>query len=390
MNNAILSAALFRLAIGAALILLGAGLIPAPSNLIALLVCGAVDVLILWGFWEAGRNSVNAPATPVDPGKPVPQPPGPVQPPAPVQPAAAKPRFTGITATSFGGAGDTNASAYGGMVAPGSPGVALPYRFTGTRPKVRVFYNGRTVDCDICDIGPWNTNDPYWQSGARPQAESGTDKSGRTTNLAGIDLTPAAWTALGYPMPNSAKAKVDWDFVDQLAAPAPTPAPAPIAPGGTPPQLATIRSLIAQGVHAQHDSAVIMAWPGAIAAKFPDMADYCKGYVHDSIPWCGLTMAYCMAMAGIRPPFDPANDTSSFLWAFAWQTWGTDATDNPQPGDICVFRWSGGGGHVTMYDHEVDDDYYHCSGGNQGSGHVCSTEAMPMGNCIAIRRPPAS
>jgi hypothetical protein len=183
----------------------------------------------------------------------------------------------------------------------------------------------------------------------------------------------------------------------QLAAPAAAPAqpgafPATLAPvpatsDTVPPWLTTMRDLVARGVHATHDNASIMAWPGLIASKYPEMASYCSQYVHDSTPWCGLTMAAVLASNGIRPVFGPT-DTDKFLWAFAWQNWGADAMHSPQPGDICVFKWSGGGGHVTMYDHEEDDAFYHCSGGNQGSGHVCSTEAMPMKNCIAIRRPP--
>ncbi len=118
-------------------------------------------------------------------------------------------RFIGITATVFGGSGDPNNSAYDEhFITDQEFGVALPARLS-PRPKVRVWKGGNSVDCDIVDVGPWNTNDPYWQTGTRPQAESGTDKSGRTTNLAGIDLTPAAARAIGL----SGKGVVDWEFI---------------------------------------------------------------------------------------------------------------------------------------------------------------------------------
>jgi hypothetical protein len=344
--------------------------------LAAIIIYGIRDGLLAWWLVHklVGDAPVPAPGPAVDP-KPVRDRPAPAGKPAP--------RFTGIVATSFGGAGDANSSAYGGMVAPGSPGVALPFRFSGSRPRVRVFFNGKSCDCDIVDVGPWNIADPYWQSfGARPQAETGTDTSGRRTNKAGIDLTPAAWSALGVSSPDSAKETVDWDFVDTLDGKA-SPAPA----AGAPPWLILLRKLRDIGVHAEHDSPIILSWPAALAQKFPDMADYARQYQHDSTPWCGLTVAYVMAMSGIRPVFGAA-DTDRFLWADAWRQFGT-AVDTPQPGDVMVFKWSGGGEHVTLYDHEVDDDYYHCTGGNQGAGHVVSTEAMPMANCIAIRRPPA-
>ena len=51
------------------------------------------------------------------------------------------------------------------------PGVALPFRFRGPRPKAVVSANGKTVTCQIVDVGPSNTNDPYWMTGTRPQAE---------------------------------------------------------------------------------------------------------------------------------------------------------------------------------------------------------------------------
>jgi hypothetical protein len=50
------------------------------------------------------------------------------------------------------------------------PGVALPFRFRGPRPKLMVSTNGKIVTRPIVDIGPW-TNDPYWMTGARPPAE---------------------------------------------------------------------------------------------------------------------------------------------------------------------------------------------------------------------------
>lgn len=124
-------------------------------------------------------------------------------------------RFGGITATVFGGRSDPNTSAYDGhFISDEEFGVALPDRFTGKRPQVRVInpLNGKSAICDIVDVGPWNISDPYWQTGARPQAESGTDQRGRNTNLAGIDLTPAAARALGI----DGKGKVDWEFVGAL------------------------------------------------------------------------------------------------------------------------------------------------------------------------------
>lgn len=130
-------------------------------------------------------------------------------------------RQYGITATFFGGSSDPNTSAYDGhLITDDELGVALPYRFKGARPKVRVFKDGKSVDCDIVDVGPWNINDPYWETGSRPQAESGTDTTGRTTNKAGIDLTPTAADEIGL----DGKGLVDWEFVGSEQQPAEEPA----------------------------------------------------------------------------------------------------------------------------------------------------------------------
>jgi hypothetical protein len=148
------------------------------------------------------------------------------QPTLPTQPAI----MNGITATVFGGASDRNTSAYDKHVITDTElCVALPYRFSGARPKVIVSRNGKQVTCDISDVGPWNTNDPYWVTGSRPQSESGTDKTGRHTNHAGIDLSPAVAKQLGI----DGKGIVDWWFEGTSTVPVqptkPTP-PVPVTP----------------------------------------------------------------------------------------------------------------------------------------------------------------
>lgn len=129
----------------------------------------------------------------------------------PIKPmTTGKPRYTSIVATVFGGENDPNNSAYDEhFIDDDELGVALPARFLGVRPKVRVFNGTRSVDCAIVDVGPWNTNDKYWETNTRPQAETGTDLTGRPTNKAGIDLTSAAALALGI----NGKGVVDWMFI---------------------------------------------------------------------------------------------------------------------------------------------------------------------------------
>jgi N-acetylmuramoyl-L-alanine amidase len=119
---------------------------------------------------------------------------------------------TDITASVFGGEGDYNVSAYDESKVLNDTDlyVALPDRFEGDRPGVVVHNRatGKSIGATIEDVGPWNIDDPYWDKGTRPQAETGTDMTGRTTNSAGIDLSPALAEALGI----DGMGKVDWDF----------------------------------------------------------------------------------------------------------------------------------------------------------------------------------
>jgi uncharacterized protein (TIGR02594 family) len=112
------------------------------------------------------------------------------------------------------------------------------------------------------------------------------------------------------------------------------------------------------------DNPKILAMNEYIARKYPEMRDYCNGYQHDETPWCGLTEAFCMAVAGIRPPFGPT-DTDRWMWALAWweeAKWG-ERLSRPIEGCVVVMEREGGG-HVTTFEYE-QDGYYYCRGGNQ-------------------------
>jgi N-acetylmuramoyl-L-alanine amidase len=117
-----------------------------------------------------------------------------------------------ISASVFGGASDYNVSAYDETKVLNDADfyVALPDRIEGERPEVTVLNRATGVHykATIEDVGPWNIDDPYWITGDRPQAESGTDETGRTTNKAGIDLSPALAAALGI----DGMGEVDWEF----------------------------------------------------------------------------------------------------------------------------------------------------------------------------------
>jgi uncharacterized protein (TIGR02594 family) len=111
------------------------------------------------------------------------------------------------------------------------------------------------------------------------------------------------------------------------------------------------------------DNPKILAMADTIGEAYPEMDAYCATYQHDDTPWCGLTVAFCMTVAGIRPVWGPT-DTDRWLWAQAWQdeTWGTKL-DQPVLGCVVVMTREGGG-HVTLYE-STSGSSYRCRGGNQ-------------------------
>jgi hypothetical protein len=127
----------------------------------------------------------------------------------------------------------------------------------------------------------------------------------------------------------------------------------------------------------------ILDWEKFIATQYPEMGGYITlgtGY----FSWSGLTVAYCMAKAGIRPVFSGTDTTKSFLWASAWLSFGT-AADTPQPGDVLIFSFGGGDTHVALFEALTEDGSYVARGGNQS--HEVRVSTFPKQNVIGIRRP---
>lgn len=114
-----------------------------------------------------------------------------------------------VKATREGLVGGTTAS--GWVVDAVFPFVALPSRAAlHGWVRVRNPMTGRVCCAQVRDVGPWNTDDvAYVFAGARPQAETGTDTSGRETNHAGIDLGEAVWTLLMM----RDNTDVDWEWI---------------------------------------------------------------------------------------------------------------------------------------------------------------------------------
>ena len=120
------------------------------------------------------------------------------------------------------------------------------------------------------------------------------------------------------------------------------------------------------------NSPTIMGWAKRLGTKALGMV-----YNADSVPWCGVFVAICLAEDGL-PPAPIA------VRAKAWAGWGANlAADRLAPGAVLVFERPGGG-HVGFYVCE-DPTHYHVLGGNQGDR--VSIMRLEKSRCIARRWP---
>lgn len=116
------------------------------------------------------------------------------------------------------------------------------------------------------------------------------------------------------------------------------------------------------------NTAEIMSW-----ARETELS---KDYTADSIPWCGLFVAWVMVRNGIEPVEQP-------LWAQNWNKFGKKLAE-PAFGAVMVFKREGGG-HVGFYVGE-DTHNYHILGGNQSD--AVSITKVAKNRCIGFRWPP--
>jgi hypothetical protein len=86
--------------------------------------------------------------------------------------------------------------ACGQIVQPGAMFVALPHR-SALRRDVELRYRDRIAIVPVLDVGPWNVDDAYWETGQRPAAERGRGAYRTPVNRAGIDLSDGVFFALG-------------------------------------------------------------------------------------------------------------------------------------------------------------------------------------------------
>lgn len=114
----------------------------------------------------------------------------------------------------------------------------------------------------------------------------------------------------------------------------------------------------------------IMKWAQLIGGSIA------RDYTADSIPWCGLFVAYVMTQVGVTPVDQP-------LWALNWNKFGSKLTE-PIFGCVITFKRTNGG-HVGFAIAQDSDNYF-VLGGNQ-SDSVSITKIAKL-RAQAFRWPP--
>src|SRR5262245_37483376 len=149
-----------------------------------------------------------------------------------------------------------------------------------------------------------------------------------------------------------------------------------------PPWLATMRGI--NGMTETPGSASnpkIVGMAEYVGEKWPEQESYASNYTGDDIAWCGVTIAYCVSTADIRPVFGPT-DTDKWMWAEAWSRWPQgQMLAQPRLGCIVVFRWDSGSHHVTLYE-STNGSQYMCRGGNQSD--MVNLTGFPASDAIAL------
>lgn len=116
----------------------------------------------------------------------------------------------------------------------------------------------------------------------------------------------------------------------------------------------------------------IMSWVKAMGAKVLGMT-----YTNDDTPWCGVFVAHCITLRGLKA-------ASPAVRAKAWATWGRAIPlATPMMGAVLVFEREGGGhvGFCAGY----TDTHFKVLGGNQGN--AVSYTWIARSRCIAQRWP---
>ncbi len=93
-------------------------------------------------------------------------------------------------------------------ITPDSLFVALPHP-AALGKHVEVRYRMRAIVVPVLDVGPWNIDDAYWATGARPASERSLGRYRAPSNRAGIDLSDAVFATLGLRDNDW----VEWRFV---------------------------------------------------------------------------------------------------------------------------------------------------------------------------------
>lgn len=125
------------------------------------------------------------------------------------------------------------------------------------------------------------------------------------------------------------------------------------------PHLAQMRAMTGtKEIPGSGNNPAIIKWARDLEKAYPSLKGDLNWYKMDSIAWCGLAMGAAVGLNPVTPVIPPPG----LLGAQNWKSFGVPLSE-PTPGAILVYSRTGGG-HVTLYESELDG-YFYCRGGNQ-------------------------
>lgn len=96
---------------------------------------------------------------------------------------------------------------------------------------------------------------------------------------------------------------------------------------------------------------------------------------HDEVPWCAAFVCRMLE--------ETHNKSTKSAAAASYENFGL--ASELKPGCIIVFKWPGGGHHVTFCHHIVDSTHVACIGGNQSD--MVKISVFPRHSIVATRWP---
>lgn len=117
-----------------------------------------------------------------------------------------------------------------------------------------------------------------------------------------------------------------------------------------------------------------------------------KWFGLDAVPWCGIFVSWCYAMAGFQlPKIGFLKGYAGCQTAVKYFKEKQEITTTPSAGDIVFYDWNGDGryDHTGIFVEKLDEEYFQAIEGNtsltnQSNGGKVMIRKRSFKNCIFV------